>query len=98
MKSNLKTLNQLIEETYGKVGSPSRNEFEWGAQLFKISALIKIARQNLKLTQREFAKKCNTSRYSISMAENNLAEIRISTLQKIVELGLGGRLEINIEL
>jgi hypothetical protein len=32
------------------------------------------------------------------MAENNLAEIRISTLQKIVEFGLGGRLEINIEL
>jgi hypothetical protein len=27
-----------------------------------------------------------------------LKEIRISTLQKIVELGLGGRLEINIEL
>jgi hypothetical protein len=27
-----------------------------------------------------------------------LKEIRISTLQKIVELGLGGRLEINIKL
>jgi HTH-type transcriptional regulator / antitoxin HipB len=98
MKNNITTLDQMIEEHYGRKGSASRNEFEWGAQLFKISAMIKIARQNLKLTQREFAKKCNTSRYSISMAENNLAEIRISTLQKIVEFGLGGRLEINIEL
>jgi DNA-binding transcriptional regulator YiaG len=61
MKKNITTLDQLIEEHYGKVGSASRNEFEWGAQLFKISAMIKIARQNLKLTQREFAKKCNTS-------------------------------------
>ena len=60
--------------------------------------MIKIARQKLKMTQEEFAEKCGTSRYSISIAENNLAEIRISTLQKIVELGLGGRLEINIEL
>jgi transcriptional regulator with XRE-family HTH domain len=60
--------------------------------------MIKIARQKLQLTQEEFAEKCGTSRYSISLAENNLAEIRISTLQKIIELGLGGRLEINIEL
>ena len=98
MKKNITTLDQMIEEHYGKVGSASRNEFEWGAQLFKISTLIKIARQKLQLTQEEFAKKCGTSRFSISLAENNLAEIRISTLQKIVELGLGGRLEINIEL
>ncbi len=98
MKKNITTLDQLIEEHYGKKGSASRNEFEWGAQLFKISAMIKIARQKLQLTQEEFAEKCGTSRYNISLAENNLAEIRISTLQKIVELGLGGRLKINIEL
>ena len=98
MKSNLKTLDQLIEETYGKLGSPSRNKFDWGAQLFKISAMIKVARLNLKLTQKEFAIKCVTSKYAISIAENNLVEIRISTLQKIVELGLGGRLELNIKL
>ena len=98
MKSNLKTLDELIEETYGNIGSPSRNEFEWGAQLFKISAMIKVARLNLKLTQKEFAIKCVTSKYAISIAENNLVEIRISTLQKIVELGLGGRLELNIKL
>jgi predicted HAD superfamily phosphohydrolase YqeG len=29
--------------------------------------------------------------------ENNLKEARISTLQKIVELGFGGRLELNIK-
>ncbi len=28
----------------------------------------------------------------ISKIENNMKEVRISTLQKIVELGLGGRL------
>ena len=98
MKPNLKTLDQLIEETYGKLGSPSRNKFEWGAQLFKISAMIKGARHKLKLTQKEFAIICGTSKYAISIAENNLVEIRISTLQKIIELGLGGRLVINIKL
>ena len=98
MKKNITTLDQMIEEHYGKVGSASRNEFEWGAQLFKISAMIKIARQKLKMTQEEFAVKCGTSKYIISIAENNLVEIRISTLQKIVELGLGGRLVINIKL
>lgn len=98
MKKNITTLDQMIEEHYGKAGSASRNEFEWGAQLFKISAMIKIARQKLKMTQEELAEKCGTNKGYISKVENNLKEIRISTLQKIVELGLGGRLVINIKL
>ena len=50
------------------------------------------------LTQEELAEKCGTNKGYISKVENNLKEIRISTLQKIVELGLGGRLELNIKL
>ena len=34
----------------------------------------------------------------ISKIENNIKEVRISTLQKIVELGLGGHLELTIKL
>ena len=34
----------------------------------------------------------------ISKIENNIKEVRISTLQKIVELGFGGHLELSIKL
>ena len=39
-----------------------------------------------------------TSADYISKIENNLKEVRISTLQKIVELGLGGHLNLSISL
>ena len=98
MKTKNKTLEEFIDENYGKEGSFSRKEFDKGYEAFKIGYLIQKARLERGLTQEELAEKCGTNKGYISKVENNLKEIRISTLQKIVELGLGGRLEINIEL
>jgi len=39
-----------------------------------------------------------TTKSYISKIENNVKEVRISTLQKIVELGLGGQLQLYIKL
>lgn len=50
------------------------------------------------LTQEELAEKVGTSKSYISKIENNIKEVRISTLQKIVELGFGGRLLLSIKL
>lgn len=98
MKTKNKTLEEFIDENYGKEGSPSRKEFDKGYEAFKIGYLIQKARLERGLTQEELAEKCGTNKGYISKVENNLKEIRISTLQKIVELGLGGRLELNIKL
>ena len=57
---------------------------------FKIGALIHDTRIELGLTQEELANKVGTTKSYISKIENNLKEARISTLQKIVELGFGG--------
>ncbi len=48
------------------------------------------------MTQEELALKAGTTKSYISKIENNVKEARISTLQKIVELGFGGTLELNI--
>jgi HTH-type transcriptional regulator/antitoxin HipB len=50
------------------------------------------------MTQEELAEKCGTNNGYISKIENNIKEVRLSTLKKIVELGLGGHLELSIEL
>ncbi len=50
------------------------------------------------LTQEELAHKSGTTKSYISRIENNVKEVRFSTLQKIVELGLGGKLELAIKL
>ncbi len=96
--SNLKTLDQFVEEQYGEVGTPKRDELEKGYETFKMGVLLQQARLKKGLTQEQLAEKCGTNKGYISKIENNIKEVRISTLQKIVELGLGGRLELLIKL
>ncbi len=96
-KSNLKTLDQFVDEQYGEKGTV-RDKFEKGYESFKLGFLIQQARLEKGLTQEELAQKCGTNKGYISKVENDLKEIRISTLQKIVELGLGGQLELSIKL
>jgi transcriptional regulator with XRE-family HTH domain len=50
------------------------------------------------MTQEELARKTGTTKSYISKLENDVKEVRISTLQRIVELGFGGHLELNIRL
>jgi len=96
--SNLTTLDQFKETHYGKRGTATRDELEAGYENFKIGALLQEARLEKGLTQAALAEKVGTTKSYISKIENNLKEARISTLQKIVELGLGGQLEVSIKL
>lgn len=98
MKSNHKTLEKFIDEQYGQIGTSKRDEFEKGYESFKLGFLIQQARLEKGMTQEELALKCGTNKGYISKIENNIKEVRISTLQKIVEIGLGGHLELAIKL
>ena len=60
--------------------------------------MIHEARIQKGMTQQELAEKAGTTKSYISKIENNVKEVRFSTLQKIVEIGLGGRLELSIRL
>ena len=97
-KSNTFTLEQFKEKNYGTKGSTKRDKLEAGYQNFKIGALIQEARLFKGLTQEELAEKCGTTKSYISKLENNLKEVRLSNLQKIVELGFGGQLELSIKI
>jgi ribosome-binding protein aMBF1 (putative translation factor) len=96
--NNIMTLEQFKEKHYGKIGTAKRDELEAGYENFKIGALIHDARLEKGLTQAELAEKVGTTKSYISKIENNVKEVRISTLQKIVHLGLGGQLDFSIRL
>ena len=95
---SLVTLEEFKNKNYGKRGTKKRDELEAGYDLFKIGALIHDTRIELGMTQEELAIKVGTTKSYISKIENNLKEARISTLQKIVELGFGGHLELSIKI
>lgn len=95
---NLMTLDEFKEKNYGKRGTKEREELEAGYEAFKIGALIHDTRIELGMTQEQLAEKVGTTKSYISKIENNIKEARISTLQKIIELGFGGQLELNIKI
>ena len=59
--------------------------------------MLHEARKNQGLTQEELALKVGTTKSYISKIENDVKEVRLSTLKKIVEVGLGGQLHISID-
>ena len=97
-KSNILTLEQFKEKQYGKRGTARRDKLEAGYENFKIGALLQGARIEKGLTQEQLAEKVGTTKSYISKIENNIKEVRLSTLMKIVELGFGGQLQLSIQL
>lgn len=97
-KNKTMTLSQFKDKHYGKEGSKKRNKLEDGYDSFMIGVLILEARKEKGLTQTELAERVGTTKSYISKIENNVKEVRLSTLQKIIELGLGGKLELSIKL
>ncbi|MBP6426357.1 MAG: helix-turn-helix transcriptional regulator [Bacteroidia bacterium] len=97
-KNNILTLEGFKEKHYGKKGTIKRDQLEAGFEDFKIGVLIYEARLEKGMTQAELAEKVGTTKSYISKIENNIKEVRLSTLQKIVELGLGGQLHLSISL
>jgi DNA-binding XRE family transcriptional regulator len=63
----------------------------------EIGLMVKQARKDAGLTQEELAQKSGTSKHYISRLENNKADIELLTLKKIIEAGLGKRLQIAIK-
>ena len=97
-KDSIKTLAEFKDEHYGKKGTSKRDKLEAGYDVFRLGALIQEARLEKGMTQQDLATKCGTTKSYISRLENNVKEVRISTLQRIVELGLGGQIQLSIKL
>ncbi|SFT54531.1 Helix-turn-helix [Algoriphagus locisalis] len=95
---NLKSLDQFIDEKIGKKGTEEREEFENNFDSFKLGVLIQQAREQKGMTQQQLAELAGTNKSYISKVERNLKDIRFSTLQRIINEGLGGHLNISINL
>jgi DNA-binding XRE family transcriptional regulator len=95
---NLNTLEEFKEKNYGKRGTKKRDELEAGYEAFKIGAMIHQTRIEMGMTQEQLADKVGTTKSYISKIENDIKEARLSTLQKIIEIGFGGKLELNIRI
>lgn len=89
---------EIKDEVYGEKGSSRRDELEREFESFKIGLLLKKAREEKHLTQEQLAELVNKKRTYISRIENDGSNMTIKTLFDIVEKGLGGKVNISIQL
>ena len=75
-----------------KYSQPEKSELSLG-----IGQMIREARLSSGLTQQDLALKSGTSRTYISRIENNRSDLEIATLRKIIETGLGRKLDVRIK-
>ena len=81
----------------GERGEPKREIWEQEFEAFKIGVLIEEARRKLTLTQQQLADRSGTTKNYISRIENDASDIRLSTLMRIVNEGLGGKLKLTLD-
>ena len=76
-------LDELIENNYGKIGDPKRNDFEQELRIELIREEIKKLRKENNLTQEQLGKMIGVQRAHISKLENNSQNVTIGTLMKV---------------
>lgn len=91
------TFDKHLDVRYGRVGTERRIEFEMKAKALAIGEVIKEERHLAKMTQEELATKTGTKKSFISRIENGHSDIQLSTLYRILEVGLGRKLSIVIK-
>ncbi|NTW32827.1 MAG: helix-turn-helix transcriptional regulator [Bacteroidetes bacterium] len=99
MKNNKKitTFDEHLDSRYGPIGSDKRTEFEIKAKAFAIGEVIKEERRLAHMTQEELAQKTGTKKSFISRIENGHSDIQLSTLYRLLELGLGRTISLTIQ-
>jgi DNA-binding XRE family transcriptional regulator len=93
---NLTSFADHLDQQYGKKGTAKRNAYEQEFEAFKLGVLIQEMREQQNLTQEQLASKCGTTKSYISRIENNASDIRLSTLMRIIQKGLGGHLNLSV--
>ena len=96
-KNNITTFEEFLNQEYGKIGTPKRDKYEQGFEAFKLGVMLQEMRKQQNMTQDQLAKKCGTTKTYISRIENDASDIRLSTLMRIIQEGLGGHLKIVVE-
>jgi DNA-binding XRE family transcriptional regulator len=95
---DITTFSYLLNKKYGKKGEEKRNEYELKSRSFRLGVMIKEARKEAHLTQEQLAERAHTKKSYISRIERDASDIRLSTLMRIIEQGLGGTINISIDL
>ncbi len=95
---NTTSWSEIKDRVYGEKGTERRDELERDFEAFQIGLKLREARELKNMTQSQLAEKLEKKRTYISRVENNGSNLTLKTLFDIVEKGLGGKVNISIEI
>ena len=93
-----KTWKEIKDNVYGVKGTERRDTLDRDFESFKIGLQLREAREKKHLTQEQLGELVDKKRTYISRIENNGSNLTLKTLYDIVEKGLGGKVNISIDL
>ena len=96
-KKKITTFDDFLDSNYGKIGTEKRSDFDTKAKAFAIGEIIKEERRLSRMTQEQLAKRTGTKKSFISRIENGHSDIQLSTLYRLIEVGLGKKVSFSIE-
>ena len=92
------TIEDIKNKVYGEIGTPRRDKIETELSNLRVGLQIRNAREARNLTQDQLAKKIGKERSFISKVEREGSNLTLSTLYDIVTKGLGGKLDIRVQV
>ncbi len=96
-EKDITTFDEYLNDTYGKTGTKVRTDFDIKAKAFAIGEIIREERRLVNMTQEELAKRTGTRKSFISRIENGHSDIQLSTLYRLIEQGLGKKINLSIQ-
>ncbi len=93
---NLTRFDELLDNEYGKPGTPERDAFEQKVINDIIADEIKKRREALGLSQKELSEKTGLSQYIISKVEKNIDNVSFKYITKIAHT-LGLRIQLSVK-
>jgi len=93
---NITNFEDLLNDKYGKKGTIERDRYDADSLSFRLGVMLKEARNQAKITQKQLADKTGTKKSYISRIEKGKSDIQISTYYKLIEIGLERHLNISI--
>ena len=93
---NITDFEDILIEKYGEKGTLARDQYDARSLAFRLGIMLKEARKEARLTQKEVARRTGTKKSYISRIEKGKSDIQISTYYRLIEIGLGKHLSISI--